>query len=96
MAKVPKELEKQIETMDKIISALNDLVDDNKISMEYYGKDFQEPIVELRKMGLELRDKLQVFKGNMEYAIGEQYNTSSRFASARSVIDRFLSKSYTE
>jgi len=93
--KVPRELIKQIEMMGEIITHLDKLIDPGKIKLELYGKDFREPLSDLRKKGLELRDELEVFKNNMEYAATEQFTTTSgsnRFASAKRVLDNFLSK----
>lgn len=92
MPKPPKELIKQIENIENVISSLNDIVDVNKIKMEYYGKDFQEPLTEIRQKALELRDSLEIFKGNLEYSLTAQYTTNERFASTKRVVDTYLSK----
>lgn len=91
MAKPPKELIKQIEILEGVITSLNDVVDVRKISMEYYGKDFQEPLTEIRQKALELRDSIEVFKSNLEYALTAQYSkTNERFASTKRVVENFL------
>lgn len=95
MAKVPRPMVKQIENIEEIIKSLCDLVNDNKIKLEYYGKDFLEELSEIRQSGLELRDRLEIFKNKMEYAANEQFNSSSRFASTDSVkrvVDGYLSR----
>jgi hypothetical protein len=94
MPKPPRELTKQIITVQEIIDGLNDIVGNNKIKVQYYGKDFVEPLNEIRKQALELRGNLEVFKNNLEYALTAQYSTSDRFASSKKVIDKFLSRSY--
>jgi predicted nucleic acid-binding Zn-ribbon protein len=95
MPKPPKELTKQIGTIQEIIESLNDVIGSNKIKIEHYGKDFIEPLNEIRKQALELRSNLEVFKNNLEYALTAQYSTSERFASSsKAVIDKFLSRSY--
>jgi len=95
MAKVPRPMVKQIENIEEIIKSLCDLVNDSKIKLEYYGKDFLEELSEIRQSGLELRDRLEIFKNKMEYAANEQFNSSSRFASTDSVkrvVDGYLSR----
>lgn len=94
MPKPPRELTKQIITVQEIIDGLNDIVGNNKIKVQYYGKDFVEPLNEIRKQALELRGNLEVFKNNLEYALTAQYSTSDRFASSKKVIDKFLSRNY--
>jgi hypothetical protein len=94
MPKPPKELTKQILTIQDIIEGLNDVISGNKVKIEYYGKDFVEPLGEIRKQALELRSKLEVFKSNLEYALTAQYSTSERFASSKKVIDKFLTRTY--
>ena len=94
MPKPPKELTKQILTIQDIIEGLNDVISGNKVKIEYYGKDFVEPLGEIRKQALELRNKLEVFKSNLEYALTAQYSTSERFASSKKVIDKFLTRTY--
>lgn len=97
MAKPPRELTKQVEVVDEIISSLNGLIGE-KIRVELYGKAFLEPLSEIRKKALELRSDLEVFKGNLEHALTAQYYSpqNERFASedtVRKVIGTFLSKS---
>lgn len=98
MAKPPAELKKQIQVMEEMIDNLNDLIDTKKIKVQYYGKDFLEPLGEIREEALSLRNKLEVFKNNLEYALTAQYTESERFASEKpavsyeKVIDRFLSR----
>lgn len=94
MPKPPKELTKQIVTIQEIIDGLNDVIGGNKIKIEYYGKDFVEPLSEIRKQALELRSKMEIFKSNLEYALTAQYSTSDRFASSSKVIDKFLTRTY--
>lgn len=83
MGKAPRELQKQIEMVDNVMGTLNLLIDSNKVSTKYYGKDFIEPLAEIRKQALELRGQLEVFKNNMDYAIKAQYDevSNNRFAS---------------
>jgi len=92
MAKPPRELTKQIEVIENIIANLNDLVDSNKIKVEYYGKDFLEPLNDIRQEGLSLRSKLEVFKSNLESALTTQYDENQRFAASQRVIDSFLAR----
>lgn len=94
MAKPPRELTKQIEIVSGVIASLSDLVDIGKIKVEHYGKDFLDPLNEIRTKALELRNDLEVFKGNMTYAVSTQYSTNDRFASvsAGKVIERFLQR----
>lgn len=95
MGNPPKELTDQIEMLKKVIIEVNVVLDANKIKVENYGKDFLKPLAELRKKALDLRSDLEAFTGYMEEAIAEQYNkpAPSRFASAKRVIDGFLSGS---
>jgi len=81
-------------TIQEIIDGLNDVIGGNKIKIEYYGKDFVEPLGEIRKQALELRSKMEVFKSNLEYALTAQFSTSERFASSKKVIDQFLSRKF--
>lgn len=95
MNKPPRELTKQIATVAEIIEGLNDIIGNNKIKIEHYGKDFIEPLNEIRKQALELRGNLEVFKNNLEYALTAQFSNNERFAStSKKVIDKFLSRSY--
>jgi hypothetical protein len=94
MPKPPRELTKQVMTIQEIIDGLNDVIGGNKIKIEYYGKDFVEPLGEIRKQALELRSKMEVFKSNLEYALTAQFSTSERFASSKKVIDQFLSRKF--
>ena len=94
MPKPPRELTKQVMTIQEIIDGLNDVISGNKIKIEYYGKDFVEPLGEIRKQALELRSKMEVFKSNLEYALTAQFSTSERFASSKKVIDQFLSRKF--
>jgi hypothetical protein len=94
MPKPPKELMKQVRTVQEIIEGLNDIIGD-KIQTQYYGKAFIEPLNEIRKQALELRGSLEVFKNNLEYALSAQYSSNERFASdPKRVIDKFLSRNY--
>ena len=94
MPKPPRELTKQVMVVQEIIDGLNDVISGNKIKIEYYGKDFVEPLGEIRKQALELRSKMEVFKSNLEYALTAQFSTSERFASSKKVIDQFLSRKF--
>jgi hypothetical protein len=95
MPKPPKELTKQVKVIQGIIDGLNDIIDNDKVQVQYYGKDFIEPLNEIRKQALELRSSLEVFKNNLEYALTAQYSTSERFAStSKRVIDKYLSRTY--
>jgi hypothetical protein len=99
MPKPPRELIKQIEIIDGVVASVNDLIDNKKIKVENYGKDFLEPLTRIRSKALELRNELEIFKHYMERALTEQYYSSDRFASevskeaAKSVVDQFLSRS---
>lgn len=97
MPKPPRELIKQIEIIAEVIESVNTLIDNKKIKVENYGKDFLEPLNKIRSNAMELRNQLELFKSNMEVAITNQYYRSDRFASEiedktkKSVIDKFLS-----
>lgn len=97
MPKPPRELTKQIEVVADVIESVNNLIDNKKIKVENYGKDFQEPLTKIRTKAMELRNDLELFKNNMERAITEQYYSSDRFAGEvsddikESVINKFLS-----
>ena len=97
MPKPPRELVKQIEIVADSIEGLNNLIDNKKIKVENYGKDFMEPLNKIRSMAMELRNNLELFKANMERAVTEQYYSNSRFAgevnkeTRKKVIDKFLS-----
>jgi len=93
MPKPPKELIKQIEIVSNAITSVDDLINTKKIKIEHYGKDFLEPLTEIRTKALELRNDLELFKHNMEMAITEQFYTNDRFASTNKVIDLYLSRS---
>lgn len=99
MPKPPKELIKQIEIITGVIESVNDIVDNKKIKVENYGKDFLEPLTKIRSKAMDLRNDLELFKNYMERALTEQYYSSSRFAGevnkeiTKSVIDKFLSSS---
>lgn len=98
MPKPPRELVKQIEIIDGVINSVNDLIDNRKIKVENYGKDFLEPLTKIRAKGLELRNELEIFKHYMERALTEQFYNSDRFAgdvsaeSAKNVVHQFLSR----
>jgi hypothetical protein len=95
MPKPPKELMKQVSTIQEIIEGLNDIIDNDKIKVQYYGKDFIAPLNDIRKQALELRGNLEVFKNNLEYALTAQFSSSERFAStSKRVLERFLSRNY--
>jgi hypothetical protein len=89
--KVPRELLKQVEVIEGVIKALNDLTDTNKVQMMYYGVDFQEVLVEMQKDATVLRGKLEIFKNKMEEAATYTFYDSARFASSDKVVDGFLS-----
>ena len=97
MPKPPRELTKQIEVVAEVIESVNNLIDNKKIKVENYGKDFQEPLTKIRTKAMELRNDLELFKNNMERALTEQYYSSDRFAGELSddikenVINKFLS-----
>lgn len=96
MPKPPRELIKQIEIIDGVVDSVNDLINNKKINVEYYGKDFLEPLTKIRTKALDLRNELEIFKHNMERALTEQYYSSERFAtessvSTKNVVNQFLS-----
>jgi len=97
MPKPPRELTKQIEVVADVIESVNNLIDNKKIKVENYGKDFQEPLTKIRTKAMELRNDLELLKNNMERALTEQYYSSDRFAGEvsddikESVINKFLS-----
>lgn len=99
MQKPPRELIKQIEIISGVIVSVNDLVDNKKIKIENYGKDFLEPLTKIRTKAMELRNDLELFKHYMERALTEQFYSSDRFAgeiskdTTKSVINKFLSSS---
>ena len=95
--KIPRPLIKQIENFDEIIKALNGLIDGTKIKLENYDEDFLDTLTDIRKKGLELRDAIEVFKNKLGSSLADEYgeeneNANTRFASARNVIDAFLTK----
>jgi hypothetical protein len=98
MPNPPKELLKQIEIINEVSEKLDDLITNKKIKLEFYGKQFLEPLNEVRTKAMELRNELDVFKNNMESAISEQYYNSDRFANEKAminpkrVVDSFLSR----
>lgn len=101
MPKPPRELIKQIEIIADATDSLNNLISDKKLKIEYYGKDFLEPLTKIRTMAMELRNELEIFQHYMERAITDQYYNSDRFASekdkigtdrANNVINLFLSR----
>jgi hypothetical protein len=98
MPKPPRVLIKQIELISEAINSVNDLVDNKKIKIENYGKEFLEPLTKIRTKAMELRNELELFKDNMERALTAQYYSSDRFANtkiskqaAKNVINKFLS-----
>lgn len=101
MPKPPRELMKQIEIIADVTDSLNNIINDKKLKIEYYGKDFLEPLTKIRTMAMELRNELELFQHNMERAVTDQYYSSDRFASERdkisidktdNVINLFLSR----
>lgn len=103
MPKPPRQLIKQVENFEAIIDTLNGLIDGSKIKLEYYDQDFLERLSTIRKDGLELRDKIQLFKNDLEHSLSDEYtnNGNSRFASeatekdlefARKVVNSFIMK----
>jgi hypothetical protein len=96
MPKPPKELIKQIEIISEVIESVNTIIDNKKIKVENYGRDFLEPLTKIRSKAMELRNDLELFKSNMERALTEQYYSSDRFAgdvskeAAKNVITKFL------
>jgi len=99
MPQPPKELINQIEIIASAIKSVNDLIDNNKIRIDNYGKDFIEPLTKIRTKAMDLRNDLEIFKTNMEKAVTDQYYANNRFATeinpdvTKSVIDKFLSSS---
>jgi len=99
MPQPPKELIDQIEIIASAIRSVNDLIDNNKIKIDNYGKDFIEPLTKIRTKAMDLRNDLEIFKTNMEKAVTDQYYANNRFATevspgvAKSVVDKFLSSS---
>lgn len=101
MKKPPRVLVKQIENFENIIEALNGLIDGSKIKLQNYDKDFLEKLSDIRKNGLELRDKIQLFKNDLESSLSREYgeNTGSRFASEKingdpkKVVESFMTRS---
>lgn len=81
MARPPKQLIEQIEVIEKIISSLNDIIDPNKIRVEYYDEDFLKSLGDIRQEAVGLRSKLEIFKAQMEAALTTQYSVNQRFAS---------------
>lgn len=101
--KVPRQLTKQIEYLESVVATLNGLIDGKKVNVENYDKDFLKKLSAIRKDGLDLRDKIQIFKGELEEAINEEYSVidkNPRFASedyarvdkeaAKKVVDSFI------
>ena len=83
-------LKNSTELIEEIISSLNELIDPDKIKVQYYGQDFLKELSDIRQDGLSLRSRLEVFKNNMEQALTTQYQESQRFASTNKVIETFL------
>jgi len=73
MPQPPKELIDQIEIIASAIRSVNDLIDNNKIKIDNYGKDFIEPLTKIRTKAMDLRNDLEIFKTNMEKAVTDQY-----------------------
>ena len=94
MGKPPRQLIKQVELLEEVIGSLNILIDTNKVKVDYYGKDFMEPLNKLRSKALELRGELEVFKNDMEAALTVQYGGGgNRFANqAERVIEQYLQR----
>lgn len=100
--KVPRQLTKQIEYLEGVIGTLNGLIDGKKVNVENYDKEFLKKLTAIRKDGLDLRDKIQIFKGELEEAINEEYSTEDknpRFASseqvslkAKRVLDNYMTQ----
>lgn len=89
--KPPRELVKQVEVIAKAIESLNDIIDNKKIKVENYGKDFLEPLSKIRTKALELRNDLEFFKHNLEMSLTKQYYNGERFATVvKKVTDKFL------
>lgn len=110
MAKVPEVLKEQIEGFEEIIQVLNGLIDGSKIKLDYYDQKFLEKLSTIRKDGLELRDKIQIFKNDLEHAVTQEYGggANSRFAgkgpgvktwrnvaAAKKVVDSFVARTVT-
>jgi len=90
MPKPPKELTKQIETIEGVIASLNNLLNTDKIKVQYYGKDFVGTLSELQQEALALRVKLETFKNELEESLTSQYDENMRFATER-VVKAYLS-----
>lgn len=99
MAKPPRELTKQIENIEAVIAGLSDLINDNKIKIQYYGKDFLSTLSEIQQEALALRNKLEEFKNELEETLTSQYGVDNnrRFAGAADkVIEGYLSSVHKE
>lgn len=92
MPKPPRELVKQIELINEVMSSLEKLIDTKKVKLELYSQDFIEPLSKIRTSAFELRNELELFKNNMELALTEQYYKSDRFASVQRVVDSYLNR----
>lgn len=92
MAKPPRELTKQIENIESVIAGLSDLINVNKIKIQYYGKEFIKPLSDIQQEALALRTKLLAFKNELEETLTRQYSENKRFAGTRKkVVDSYLS-----
>jgi len=93
MAEVPNELKSQIEIFEGIIKSLNDIIDVNKVPVQYYGADFIPQLTDIRQKALDLRNAVEIFKTSLEFSIGAQYaKKNNRFASTKKVIKTYLGK----
>jgi len=89
MTKPPKELIKQLENIEKVVSSLNDLINTDKIKIQHYGTDFLKDLSGIQQDGIALRAKLVSFKEELESSLTEQYDPKSlRFAAE--VVKDFL------
>jgi len=91
MQNPPKELVKQVEYFDQVISALNILTDADRINVKNYGADFLQPLVDIRQKAMELRSLVEVFRSNLEYSMKAQFQVKNkRFASIEKIVKDYL------
>jgi hypothetical protein len=91
MQNPPRELVKQVEYFNQIINSLNVLTDANKINVKNYGSDFLQPLIDIRQKAMELRSLLEVFKSNLDYSLGAQFEVKNkRFAAVEKVVKNYL------
>lgn len=91
MVEAPQELKGQVEIFEGIINSLNDVIDVNKVPVQYYGADFIPQLNDIRQKALDLRNAVELFKTSLEYSLGAQYvKKNNRFASTKRVIKSYL------